>query len=96
MTAAERKLIRWAGAVLDAHRNDGYPGDVDGGTLQDLAVKHGVIVPVPVKEACGEVCSCAEYDDFPQDCYRLEALVATTLTEAEAEPLIHGPCQEKT
>lgn len=39
MTAAERKLIRFVGAVIDQARNDGHPGDVDGGWLHDAMEK---------------------------------------------------------
>lgn len=46
-------------------------GDVDGGDLQDTAVECGLLVPTNVTEPCGEICYCAEYDDFPQTCYRL-------------------------
>lgn len=45
-------------------------GDLDGGTRQDLAVKHGLLRPVEVAQACGEHCVCAEYGDFPMECYR--------------------------
>lgn len=48
-------------------------GDVDGGELQDIAVKCGLLVPEERAEFCGERCSCEEYfgpDDFPFTCYR--------------------------
>lgn len=54
-----------------------WPDDlgVDGFDLQDLAEKHGLLVPTEALERCGEVCSCADYDDFPQTCYRKTALL---------------------
>src|SRR6185437_12473237 len=45
-------------------------GNWDGGDLQDLGVKHGLLVPIEATEPCGEACVCVEYDDFPQTCYR--------------------------
>jgi hypothetical protein len=45
-------------------------GTLDGGDLQDLGVKHGLLVPIEATEPCGEACVCVEYDDFPQTCYR--------------------------
>lgn len=86
MNQAERKLIRFAAAVIDQAQNDGHPGDVDGGWLQDKAEELGVLVAVPVNEPCVDVeagnCVCAEYG-FPTSCYRIEAMVQLALTEAE-------------
>ena len=48
-----------------------YSDDIDGGTLQDIAEKHGVLLPHAVTERCGEHCACAEYVDFPTTCYRM-------------------------
>lgn len=50
-------------------------GGLDGGDIQDLAVKHGLLAPVTVTEPCGENCCCAEYADFPQQCFRRTALL---------------------
>lgn len=54
-----------------------YPecGDIDGGFLQDLAEKHGILVPEIRHEPCGEFCNCAQvvYDEEWQEgvkCYR--------------------------
>lgn len=54
----------WAGHGL-------YSDDIDGGTLQDIAEKHGVLLPHAVTESCGDHCACAEYADFPTTCYRM-------------------------
>jgi len=45
-------------------------GDLDGGDIQALAERHGLLRPVTVKEPCGEGCVCREYNDFPCRCYR--------------------------
>jgi hypothetical protein len=49
---------------------DFHLGDLDGGDRQDLAVKHGLLRSVEMTEPCGESCVCAEYGDFPMDCFR--------------------------
>lgn len=66
--AALTPLERFGLAVLEESRNE--IGDVDGGWLQEEAVKLGLLVSVHVTEPCGEGCRCAEYGDFPQDCLR--------------------------
>lgn len=55
-----------------------YPdcGDIDGGTLQDMAEKHGIIIPETVYKPCEEECNCAQVcsdSDFAKgiSCYRL-------------------------
>jgi hypothetical protein len=45
--------------------------DVDGGSAQDKAEELCLLIRVTATEACGENCRCAEYDDFPQECLRL-------------------------
>lgn len=82
---ARRKLAAFGAAMLRAHRNDGYPGDVDGGTLQDLALQFGVTETWQATEACSpENCVCAELGDFPTECHRIpddvrDAMSATSL-----------------
>lgn len=44
-------------------------GDMDGASIQEAAVRHGLLEPVEVSEPCGERCNCTE-GDFPQTCYR--------------------------
>ena len=43
--------------------------DVDGGSAQDTMERLGVLVKRVVAEPCGEGCACAEYGEFPHDCY---------------------------
>lgn len=47
------------------------PDEPDGGTLQDIAEKHGVLLPHSVTERCGDNCACADYAEFPTTCYRM-------------------------
>lgn len=62
------KLAAFGAMALNAHRSP-YPEDVDGGTLQELAVKTGVLESRRVTEPCGESCACAEIGAIPGDCY---------------------------
>ena len=65
-------IVKFACAVIEQGRNDGYPGDVDGGWLHDAMVDMGLLRTVKVTEPCDDTnCPCAESDDFPQECYRL-------------------------
>jgi hypothetical protein len=79
----EEGLVKFALLVLEESRDD--LGDLDGGWLQDKAEECGLLVRVTATEPCGEVCSCAEYDDFPQQCLRyseeIRALVDAMLKE---------------
>ncbi|HDR9026904.1 TPA: hypothetical protein QDB14_001074 [Burkholderia vietnamiensis] len=63
------KLTRFAGLVLKDHRNDGYPGDVDGDVLQGYAEQCGLIEQRKVDEPCTPGCSCADVGEFPTICY---------------------------
>lgn len=42
----------------------------DGGDIQEWGVELGLLKAVPVSAPCGEGCVCADYGDFPMDCYR--------------------------
>lgn len=63
-------LLRFAKELLqEAYESGG--GDIDGGWLQDTAFNYGLLEKVTVTEPCGDNCHCAEWDDFPQDCFRI-------------------------
>lgn len=49
--------------------------ELDGCDLQDIAEAHGLLKPETRTEACGENCACAEYGDFPAECYRKTSLL---------------------
>lgn len=76
-------LRAFAAAILgEAYEFGG--GDIDGGWLQDKGVETGVIVKVHVEEPCSEDhCACAEWDDFPQECYRIAPFVLVGGEEGE-------------
>lgn len=83
LAEADRDALRaFAQAVMEC-----WPvGDLDGGTLQDAAVAHGLLVPETRHEPCGEGCNCAENADQQEwilgvVCYR-------------KTPLLNGPNEQ--
>lgn len=51
-------------------------GSFEGGDIQDIAVKHGLLRIEQRTEECGDVCACrSEGDGFPAECYRKTALL---------------------
>jgi hypothetical protein len=70
---SEEKMKAFINALLEEY----YPecGDIDGGTFQDLAEKHGILVKEIRHEPCDEFCNCAQvvYDEEWQEgveCFR--------------------------
>lgn len=59
-------LLRFAGLMLEAHRDE--LSDIDGGTAQDAMVACGLLEQLTVTKPCGENCDCAYSDDFPTEC----------------------------
>ncbi len=64
-------------------------GSFDGGDIQDIAMKHGLLMIERREDQCGEVCPCREYG-FPAECYRKTPIlgagqkkVATQSTDTE-------------
>jgi hypothetical protein len=55
--------------------------DVDGGSAQDEMARIGVLELHEALEPCGKGCVCAEYGDFPHECFRLAA---------DVRPLVDG------
>jgi hypothetical protein len=78
LTAERDALSAFAAELLD-----GWPTDlgVDGFEMQDIAIKHGLLVSGdPVFAPCGESCQCAEYhgtDGMAEGvlCYRRSELL---------------------
>ncbi len=69
----DAETIQRAALVAFAHgmmRRAWEGSGADGGDIQDTALRCGLLVAVTATEPCGESCSCVEYDDFPQTCYR--------------------------
>lgn len=58
----------------------------DGGDIQEMGVRHGLLFPEKRTERCGEHCECAEYG-FPIECFRIaRALLATPGIESGGQP----------
>jgi hypothetical protein len=70
-TAATDSLKAFANEMIGAAFEG---GSFDGGDIQDIAVKHGLLQIEQRAEECGEVCACREYG-FPAKCYRKTDLV---------------------
>lgn len=80
------ELAQFAAAVLEA-----WPlGDIDGGELQQLAVKHGLLVPEERFAPCAEEgCACAEYyapDEWGEGvtCYRRAPFIEAARSKVRA------------
>lgn len=74
---AQSALLSFANEIISASYEG---GSFEGGDIQDMAVKHGLLRIESRAEECGEACACREYG-FPAECYR-----KTSLLSASAEP----------
>ena len=89
LQAAESQLAELRGkrdslrAFANDVMEDWWEGDLDGGSRQDIAERHGLIAPITVTEACGDSCVCAEVDAFPLTCYRRTELLTGKLAAAD-------------
>ncbi len=55
-------------------------GDIDGGDLQEIAVKHGLLKPVMMDRPCSEDCHCQEFyssAEWPVECFRKTDLLSS-------------------
>lgn len=75
--------------VRDLFESADWPegGDIDAFAFQDLAVKHGILVPTKMEKPCQEEgCSCAENGaDFPTECLRKVPWLLAAPLSAEEE-----------
>jgi hypothetical protein len=83
----ESLLMNWAANEIDALRAfaqavmEAWPMfDLNGDTLQEVALKHRMLKPETRHEPCGETCSCAEYSGQSEwndgvVCYRFTPLL---------------------
>ena len=69
--AALKERLRQLEAFTAEIMDEWWTGDLDGGSRQDIALKHGVLTETIATEPCGENCNCSGCDDFPQTRYRL-------------------------
>ena len=80
MTALERFAL-----VVLRKARDRLGCDIDIDWLLNQAERAGLLVSVPVTEPCGELCRCAEEDEFPTTCLRYSADVWEALAAMEKE-----------
>ena len=57
-------------------------GSFDGGDIQDIGVKHGLLRIEQRDDECGEACACREYG-FPSECYRKTELLGFAALQGE-------------
>jgi hypothetical protein len=57
-------------------------GSFDGGDIQDMGVKHGLLRIEQRDDECGEACACREYG-FPSECYRKTELLGFAALQGE-------------
>ncbi len=77
LTDATSKLAAFGAAMLHAHR-DGM-SDIDGATVEEQALKCGVLEARQATEPCGDSCACAEATHFPTECYFVPAGVRAVI-----------------
>lgn len=58
-------------------------GSFEGGDIQDIAVKHGLLRIDQREDECGEVCACREFG-FPAQCYRKTGLLGAECGAVDA------------
>jgi hypothetical protein len=89
------KLAIFGRMVLEESRD--LLSDIDGGWMQDTAVKCGLLQPVEVEESCGDNCRCGEFTGFPTTCYRLtDAARAVTVIESSDDVCTCQPLAQQT
>lgn len=59
-------------------------GNFDGGDIQEMGVRHGLLFPEHRTERCGEYCECAEYG-FPVECFRIARALLSTKNAEEGD-----------
>lgn len=77
---AERDALRAFANELVSGAFEG--GSFDGGDIQDMGVKHGLLRIEQRDEECGEACACREYG-FPSECYRKTELLGFAALQGE-------------
>lgn len=67
-------LRAFANAILDESRGDSHCGDVGGDFVQEKAVEFGLLESRRVTAPCGATCVCAEWGEFPTECFFKSAI----------------------
>ena len=78
--AAEKErdqLLAFANEMVNAAYEG---GSFEGGEIQDIAVKHGLMRIEQRDDECGDACACREYG-FPAECYRKSDLLSVEVSQ---------------
>lgn len=86
-SVGERDQLRAEVEALRAFSNEIISGafeggSFDGGDIQDMGVKHGLLRIEQREDECGEFCACREYG-FPSECYRKTELLVAAMAAKE-------------
>lgn len=84
------RLLQFAGEAIMAVRGSHIGSDWDGGSIEESMERCGLIAKVRATEPCGEDCSCAEWDEFPQDCFRATPLGQSAIDAARSSSPVTG------
>lgn len=85
-TSCPPLLISCAVFALELLRGGMEGGSFDGGDIQEIGVRCGLLITEERLESCGEGCACATYAGFPATCYRIvPELLPSTPTEVPAD-----------
>lgn len=72
-------------AFIDKVINVALDGcDLDGGTIQEWAILHGLLIEQRMTKQCGDKCQCAEVAEFPATCCRKAYLGAPDVSARDA------------
>lgn len=77
---AERDALRAFANEIVSGAFEG--GSFDGGDIQDMGAKHGLLRIEQRDDECGEHCACREYG-FPAECYRKTELLGFAALQGE-------------
>ncbi len=94
MSASDRRAYRdrdtlraFAQEITNSFLEERVP-DTDG--LEQLLVRHGLLVEVPARESCGLGCTCYSLAAFPTVCLRRSRVLTGNRTDPEASDTRDG------
>jgi hypothetical protein len=81
-TKEKTALKKFARIMFDDSRGE----SLDGEFIQKVGVELGLFRVDVMQKACGESCTCAEFGDFPLECYRFTAMLRDDAAIAAQQP----------
>jgi uncharacterized protein YggL (DUF469 family) len=76
-------LQRFVGWILQ--QDDGDPYEIDGGDIQCALEVTGILTSRQATEPCGATCACAEFSDFPTECFSYSDLAKQCIATIEKD-----------